>query len=93
MLKNDEQFNDPYRMDPERLRDPSSRLEVITPDDNANLPYLTRALYVNSGGAIRVLDATGNESTFTVGNDVVLPVRVGKVFATGTTATGIVGLI
>ena len=67
---------------------------TITPDDNSELIYITRAIYVGLDGdiAVQMLDGT----TITFQNCVagsVLPFRIKKIFATGTTATGLIGLI
>lgn len=67
---------------------------AVTPNDGAELPEMTRALYVGATGALHVLLASGAEVTFAgVAGGTMLPIRVRKVFATGTTATSIVGLV
>lgn len=63
---------------------------AVTPHDtDANL---AQALYAGSGGAIAVRTEAGTTLTFAnVAAGTVLPVRVNRVLATGTTATGIIG--
>jgi hypothetical protein len=62
----------------------------FTPNDNADLPYETRGLIVGVAGNVKVTGADGVVDTYA------LPVgqiscRVRRVWATGTTATGLVG--
>ena len=72
----------------------------ITPNDNAyiwqQLFYTYKVyttLYVGGAGDLHVLTAGGDDITFTsVPAGSFLPVHVAKVFASGTTATGIVAL-
>lgn len=72
---------------------PAKRAEAITPDDANDIVTVTRALYVGSAGDVRVDMADGSDVTFSsVPSGTVLPLRVRRVYATGTTASGIVGL-
>ncbi|MDB5562367.1 MAG: uncharacterized protein JWN11_1785 [Hyphomicrobiales bacterium] len=65
----------------------------ITPNDNADLAEVTRAVYVGGAGAVSVLMASGQTVTFAaVAASVLLPIRVRRVLASGTTATNLVGL-
>lgn len=73
--------------------EPAGHAFAVTPNDSAELSYITRALYVGGAGSVAVVTAQGDAVTFvgvTAGS--VLPVRVRKVNATGTSATNIVGL-
>lgn len=66
---------------------------VISPDDLSTLPFVPRAIYVGGSGDIAAMLFTGDIIVFT--NAVagtVLPLRVVKVFRTGTTATNLIGL-
>jgi hypothetical protein len=66
----------------------------IVPDDVVDLPNATRALVLASGGDVSVILRNGDAITLpglTAG--VVYPVRVSRVLVTGTTATGLKGLI
>jgi len=69
---------------------------AITPNDGANLSSSVRGIFVGGAGTIKVdMVGTGTAVTFTVGTNAVgfiLPIQVKKVYATGTTATGLVGL-
>lgn len=64
----------------------------ITPSD-ANAIQKTKGIYVGASGDLRVEMAGGGVVTFVdLAAGVVHPLQVIRVYATGTTATGIVGL-
>ncbi|MEM7777766.1 MAG: hypothetical protein AAF732_19420 [Pseudomonadota bacterium] len=72
---------------------PVSSGEAIVPDDIAELTHFTRVLYVGNEGNIRVKLTSGDEVTLrSVQAGAMYPVRVRQVFATGTTASNIVGM-
>lgn len=76
------------------LSGPASSGFPITPNDGSDLPEVTRALYIGSAGHISVRMLTGE--TLTLSNVLggsFLPLRVSRVFATGTTASAIAGLV
>lgn len=68
---------------------------AVTPHNDNNLPKVVVGLRVGStAGNVRVLDSLGNDTTIPgvqVGETI--PGRFVKVFATGTTATGITGYL
>lgn len=74
-------------------------LEVVA-SNTENIPSVNGAakadpcvIYTGSGGIIRVLTAGGDDITLNaVPAGVVLPIQVIRVFAEGTTATGIIAL-
>lgn len=72
---------------------PLTRLFAITPHDATLLAEATRALYVGGAGNVSVLPVGQSTSVTLVGVQAgsVLPIRVARVNATGTTATSIVG--
>ena len=70
---------------------PALNADAVTPSDAADLPNVARALWVGSSGNVRVDTGGGDNVTF-VGVQGVLPVRVRRVYTTGTTATNIVAL-
>lgn len=72
--------------------DPASNAEAISPSDVEDLAYATRGLIADGGGTIRMLMLGGQIVTFTALAGTIYPFRVTRVFATGTTATGIIGL-
>lgn len=66
--------------------------EPITPDDTAIFAS-TRGIYVGGGGDIHVDLESGDEVTFTGAlTGLIYPLRVQRVYATGTTATDLVAL-
>lgn len=83
-----------------RLRDPGFSLSgssgtaaAVTPNDSADLAYIARGLYVGGAGTLKVTLEDGTNLTFgavTAGS--LLPIRVSRVWSTGTSATNIVAL-
>ena len=71
----------------------SSRFAEVTPSDDFDLPVGgCRALFVCGGGDLSLVDSRGNVVRFTSTDCQYHPIRVSRVRATGTTATGIVAL-
>jgi hypothetical protein len=72
---------------------PASKAFAITPSDAADLPMATRSLYVGGGGNL-VVTLVGDTAavTFTGLQAGYHPLRVKKVSATGSTASGLIGL-
>lgn len=73
---------------------PASRCFAIAPSDIAELPEVTKAIYVGTAGdvVLRALDAASDVSFKNVPAGAILDVRVRAIKATGTTASDIVGL-
>ncbi|MEL6519337.1 MAG: hypothetical protein AAFQ66_00120 [Pseudomonadota bacterium] len=71
---------------------PAERIEAITPNNDNDLAYMTRALNVSGSGSVRVTTSTGDVGTVYIAAGSMFPIRVSRVWATGTTATGIQGL-
>ena len=70
---------------------PAANAVAVTPSDSVDLAYVTRALYVGGAGDVSVqMGATVSFIGVQAGS--VLPIRVSRVNAAGTTATGIVAL-
>lgn len=69
-------------------------LVPVTPSDTVLLPAGSVALYVGQSGNLRVLPAVGDTPVVLseVQGGSVLPIKVRRVDATGTTASGIVAL-
>lgn len=63
----------------------------FTASDSADLPYNTRALIVGVAGNVKLTDPDGNTDTFALPAGQ-LSVRAQRIWATGTTATGLVGI-
>lgn len=65
----------------------------IDPDDANDLPMMTRALMVTGAGDVAVLLKNGDAITLPgLTPGVIYPLRVARVLATDTTATGLKGL-
>jgi hypothetical protein len=65
----------------------------VVPDDGTDLPTLPRALMVSGSGDVAVVFRDGSQMTLPgLVPGVIYPVRVMRVLATGTSATGIKGL-
>lgn len=75
----------------DNLIDPATHVTAITPNDSTTFSA-TRALYIGSGGNLRVLTVDNDTITFTAVPIGILPIRVTKVFSTSTTASSILGL-
>ena len=72
---------------------PATHAFAITPDDANDISEPTRGLYTGTGGAIALITLSGASIIFTeVPAGAVLPLRVTRVLATGTTATALIGL-
>lgn len=76
----------------EGLAAPAKHAAVVTPADGADLAHASRSLYIGTGGTLKVTTLGGETLTITVGDNMMLPLRVVRVFSTGTTATDILSL-
>lgn len=74
------------------LEAPASDIFDIVPNDSSDLALATRAVNVAVSGTVRITTVSGTTATVYVAAGVAFPVRAERVHATGTTATGIVGL-
>lgn len=71
---------------------PAVTVFAITPDDAADLPHVTTALNVATPGTVRVTTAAGTVEDVRIDPGCAFPLRVRRVWSTGTTATGLRGL-
>jgi hypothetical protein len=76
------------------LNEPAVNAAAITPSDTTDLTQFTRFLYVGGTGDVTVnMAGTGATILFkAIPVGTVLPIRVSRVLATGTTATNLVAL-
>ena len=75
------------------LNGPYCDAAAVVPNDAADLATLSRALYVGTTGDITVTMAGGEANVLIKAAPVgILPLRVSRVWATGTTATNLVAL-
>jgi len=76
------------------LESPANDAFEVTPNDGADLESVTRGIYCGVGGDLHVLMKSGREITFkNIAGEMNHGLRIAKIFATGTTATDIVGLL
>jgi hypothetical protein len=87
-------MSDPFATTSPGLGGPAGHAFAVTPNDGADLAVITRGLYVGTGGDLSlVLKGDAAAVSFAgVASGSVLPLRVARVRATGTTASDIVGL-
>lgn len=83
---------DPFKDYTQGLESPATRLAEIVPDDVNDLAFVTRAITVATSGHLQVTTAGGDTGRFFLSAGVPFPIRVRRIFVTGTTAGGIVGL-
>lgn len=75
------------------LESPGSFARAITPSDSLDLPDVPRAIFAGADGVVRVtMRGGGDPVSFAILSGAPLPIRVKKVWATGTTATGLVAV-
>jgi hypothetical protein len=76
-----------------RGTDPADNAAAVTPNDSVDLTNVARALYIGTGGDVKITTAGGDTVTL---NDVqggsILPIRTKRVFSTGTTASNMVAI-
>ena len=66
---------------------------AITPNDSQNLSKPISGFCVTVAGDVRLITAAGNDVTITCSQaGIIYPIAATKIFATATTATGIVGV-
>lgn len=86
--------NDPFESFSDNPTAPAQNCFAIVPDDAADLPSVTKAIYIGTEGDV-TLRAAGDASAVTFRNvpaGFILDVRAATVHATGTTAADIVGM-
>lgn len=72
---------------------PAEKYDAITPHDTNNLATPTRGLYVGVSGDVKVISIDGNDVTFAgLMAGTIHAISCTRVYATGTAATGIVGI-
>ena len=85
-------MTDPFQTHQQSLESPATLLEEIVPSDSADLAKPSRALNVSGAGTIRVTTTGGSTATVFVAAGIPFPVRATRIWATGTSAEGIVSL-
>lgn len=74
------------------LSSPATALYEITPDDANDLAVALRAVCAATSGTIRMTTVGGTTATVYVAAGCPFPARARRIWATGTSATSIVGL-
>lgn len=93
-IKENSPMHDRFANTQASLSGPASSGFPVTPSDGSDLPETTRALYVGIGGNLTVRMLSGETLALSnVSPGSLLPLRVTRVFATGTTAAAIAGLV
>lgn len=78
---------------PTRSDAPAGSAAAITPDNSTDLTDTTRAIYVGTAGDLTVdMEDDGTNVTFQNVPVGILPIRVTRVYATGTGASDLVAL-
>lgn len=85
-------MSDRYHTAGYSLEAPAAGLVAITPNDDGDIDARIRGLNVAASGTVRVTAIDGTIGTVYVIAGIVFPIRVRRVWATGTSATGIIGL-
>ena len=75
------------------LDSPASDVFPITPDDDADLAVATRAIRAETGGDVVLIAMAGPERTCKFGDGETRAIRATRIKATGTTATGLEGMV
>jgi hypothetical protein len=75
------------------LHSPAKAAFSVTPNDSTDLAISSRGVYVGASGDLKVDMVGGGTVTFVgLAAGVVHPLRVKRIYSTGTTATGIIGV-
>jgi hypothetical protein len=82
--------DDSYRV-PSSDTSPGKHAQNVTPNDNNDLVYISRALYLGAAGNVNVTLMDGTTIVLNLGTGW-HPLRVTRVLATSTTATGIIAV-
>lgn len=85
-------MSDPFDGATTGLESPALHLAPVVPNDAADLATACRALAVTQSGQVQITTITGQTGTIFVAAGVPFPIRVRRVWASGTTASEIVAL-
>lgn len=83
-------MSDPFANVTPGLESPATHLAAVTPDDTQDLASASRGINVSGTGTVRVTTVGGDTETVYIAAGSAFPLRVTRIWATGTTATGIV---
>lgn len=86
-------MTDTWSLIPDVEYGPSANAAAVTPSDSTDLSFITTQVIASGAGVISVnMQGTGSAVPIPVAAGVPLSIRVRRILATGTTATGIVAL-
>lgn len=74
------------------LVDPADRAETVTPSDDDDLQFISRAICVSGSGMVRLTTKAGDTVDIYMVQGATFPIRATRIWETGTSATGIVSL-
>lgn len=84
---------DTHKGQQELLSSPCDNGAAITPNNNTDLTYVSRAIWVGGAGSVNVVLAGGQTVLFTgILAGTLLPLRVTRVLASSTSATNLVAI-
>lgn len=85
---------DKYEAAIQSVSAPAASCFAITPTDADDLEQATKAIYVGAGGSLTIRTVASEQDVTFVGVAAgsILPIRAVAIRATGTTASGLVGL-
>lgn len=84
---------DNFKSNSPGLSSPLTRAVAVTPNDSTDLTNTSRAIYVGGAGDLEVITSGGDTAIFVgVAAGTLLPIRVSRVKAAGTTATSLLAL-
>ncbi len=72
------------------LESPATSVIEVTPSDTADLATVSRAINVAANGSVRLTTIDGAVATVNIAAGIAFPIRAARIWATGTTASGIV---
>ena len=86
-------MSDTYASHASGLESPGSHAFAVTPNNDADLAVVTRGVYVGGTGTLKVTMLGGEEVTFTgLAAGMIHPIRASRIWSTGTSATGVIGI-
>lgn len=86
-------MSDPFDSHSQSLESPATILVPVTPDDATDLSTPSRALNAAGSGYVRVTTTGGTTATLFIAAGIGFPVRATRVWASGTTATGLTAML
>lgn len=60
---------------------------AIVPSDTSDMEFVTRGIYCQADGTAQIMDAQGTVLPYTMTRGMLLPIRVKRILATGTSGT------